>query len=372
MPYPALRSYAGLADPADSPDDGLYVPTAITVRGTATTSARPAVGHAAFRHYNDGQWSLAGTPFDVRKPEAVYPPWSFSGIPKTVTISGQVYQTWQTTVIGPMANWVGSYLEARLRLWYHNSGLQLDTGWIRDNIIAEGLTKIQGRFVLNSTGGTVDIPVIGSTIVDLRLEFRNPEDPLKQSVEIIDYNFNTGAPPPPPTTDWAGRRAIGWRPQVRVAPEFNNVIVLHTSEPPKTSISTTQALANYFNGANRGVSYHYFCDRTEWVNWLNPASDRAYHARAIGNNNIGFAFTCKAAAWGTMSSADKQALLTTAATGLRAVQTRFDIPRVLLSLDDYVAGSSGFVYHSTIDPGRKFDPGEDFPWNDLRSLLLDP
>ncbi len=145
------------------------------------------------------------------------------------------------------------------------------------------------------------------------------------------------------------------------SPYFNertakiDMLVIHAT--------ATETLADTFGYLIEGqgpapVSAHYVIDRDGTVYQLVDESKRAWHAGVsfwgdmtdLNSHSIGIEFQCPAVSadeLGTFSEAQIEAGLVLC----RDIMTRYHIP-----LENVVA-------HSDIAPGRKKDPGKNFPWN---------
>ena len=181
------------------------------------------------------------------------------------------------------------------------------------------------------------------------------------------------------------------RAQNRGRSQFNRVGVLHATDGQHDDILSSngaRATAAYQNNLKRtGLiysGYHFLVDKGGVVGQCNPRTTRAFHAGRSwnwngipggGNNHIGLSLFSQAHLW-PYQDTDKHKvaaanILDNAAQVMAMIYDRFGIPLVRISIDEYRGGKQGWLGHMDVanrPVGRKPDPGEHFPWDDLIKL----
>jgi len=149
-------------------------------------------------------------------------------------------------------------------------------------------------------------------------------------------------------------------------------VVVHTAEveadttlPDRGAEAVAAFIASRTDGPG---SYHTVVDsdtivrvgRYEW---------EMFHEGTGGNRwSLGLSFACKAEQWPTLPDRWFVGALrngaTEAANMARWVKSTVGVvvPGRRITAAEYRAGKPGFVGHGELDPGRRSDPGLDFPW----------
>lgn len=102
-----------------------------------------------------------------------------------------------------------------------------------------------------------------------------------------------------------------------------------------------------------------------------------FHIRGFNSRSLGLSFACKAAQWPTLPPEWVDGALrqgaAEAATMCEWVRERFgwSIPTRELSRQAALDGARGFVRHGTMDPGRRYDPGDGFPLDRFGQLYIE-
>lgn len=143
-------------------------------------------------------------------------------------------------------------------------------------------------------------------------------------------------------------------------------IVLHTAETPATS-SSARSVAEWQSRATVPSSYHVLVDSTTTMRTVNDR-DTAFHVARFNSGALGLSFATKASDWNVNRRWDSQALERAAVTA-RQWQALYSIPARWLTRPEASRGVKGFVRHSTMDPGRRGDPGMKFPAGRFFDLL---
>lgn len=149
-------------------------------------------------------------------------------------------------------------------------------------------------------------------------------------------------------------------------------ITLHTYEAPITR--SLIAAATWLTQRNTPGSYHALCGArsTRDVLQLAPWSYETWHCVPSNNWSIGISAVMYAHQWKSITSTQRENIVksmayaaSNAAKWLEKHHGRVVQPR-LLTREQAMRKMSGFVYHRTMDPGRRTDPANpqrDFPWD---------
>lgn len=141
------------------------------------------------------------------------------------------------------------------------------------------------------------------------------------------------------------------------------VLAVHTAEnvpDVQGADSSAENLAAYGSRMDRAASWHVCTDRDSRVRCL-PDRAVAFHVGGFNTPSLGLEICTQAHRWGRNRRADAQ-LLRQAAWVYARWSIYYRIPRRWLSRAQALnTGMAGFVRHSTMDPARRSDPGQDFP-----------
>lgn len=140
-------------------------------------------------------------------------------------------------------------------------------------------------------------------------------------------------------------------------------IVLHTAETDPSPASAENVGRWQRDAAPVPSSYHVLVDSDSTVRAL-PDGATAFHCVGFNSPSLGLSFATRAAWWGRFPAWDRAALAHGAAQ-VASWCRRYDIPPVLLTREQALAGRSGIVTHAVMDPRRRSDPGDLFPMQDL-------
>lgn len=158
-------------------------------------------------------------------------------------------------------------------------------------------------------------------------------------------------------------------------------IVLHTYEAPYTR--SLLAAATWLTTRDTPGSYHALAGArsTTDVLQLAPWSYETWHSVPSNNWAIGISAVAEAHMWDRIPPNARENLVKSmayaaanAAKWLEQHHGRKVEPR-LLTKAQAMRKESGFVYHATMDPGRRTDPGARFPWDmfiaEFKRLMAD-
>lgn len=149
-------------------------------------------------------------------------------------------------------------------------------------------------------------------------------------------------------------------------------VVVHTAE--NTTDTTlpdggAEAVARFISTRTDAAgSYHSVVDSDSIVD-VGRYEWEMFHEGTGGNRwSLGLAFACRASQWSTLpdrwvTDAIRNGGLEAATMAAWVKSTvGVTVPARRISAAQYRAGQPGFISHAELDPGRRSDPGADFPW----------
>jgi len=156
-------------------------------------------------------------------------------------------------------------------------------------------------------------------------------------------------------------------------------IVLHTAENnTDTSLPDggAEAVASFISRRTDAPgSYHSIVDADSIVR-LGKYEWEMFHEGTGGNRwSLGLSFACQASQWPTLPEAWFTGALRNgakeAASMARWVHSTVGvtIPAARITAEEYRASGAGFVGHRELDPGRRSDPGSEFPWGEFLAMF---
>ena len=149
----------------------------------------------------------------------------------------------------------------------------------------------------------------------------------------------------------------------------SGAIVLHVSATPTPCTlpdTTASRVAKWIARREDHGSYHTLSDGTDIIPLI-PFHLTAFHEGSGGNDHsIGLSVACQTSDWNTHGPWKEAALdnlVEVAAGAIRWLKSNgvTTVPLEFRTKEEYAAGLPGFYRHSTLDPGRRTDPGSAFP-----------
>ena len=156
------------------------------------------------------------------------------------------------------------------------------------------------------------------------------------------------------------------------------LIVIHTAESVIDNVGPdtgAESVANFIRTRNSPGSYHDLVDSDSIIN-LVPYHLAAYQD-GTGSNPfaLSISFACRTTDWNTMGASKRAAFICNGAEAFRRQRDWLfskgypvakDRRISKLQSDNSVAGC---ISHGERDPGRRTDPGADFPWDEFFSAI---
>lgn len=153
------------------------------------------------------------------------------------------------------------------------------------------------------------------------------------------------------------------------------IIGVHTAENVMDSIGPDTGAENVAafiaKRADPG-SYHDLADADSIVSLVSHANE-AFHiaTHRLNRRTTGLSFACRTVDWARMSPERRRAFIRNGATAAvrQALYHRqasgIVVPPRQITLAQALNGDPGFLAHASADPGRRSDPGADFPWGEF-------
>lgn len=152
----------------------------------------------------------------------------------------------------------------------------------------------------------------------------------------------------------------------------SGVIVVHTAEAPPDVIGPdtgAENVAAFIANRSDFGSYHDLADADSLIN-LVPYDAEAYHDGTGSNpHSYGVSAATEAARWPSLPPAWRDACVRNMARGAaryaRWIEAEHGvtIPARRITREQSEARVPGFISHGERDPGRRTDPGPEFPWS---------
>lgn len=180
---------------------------------------------------------------------------------------------------------------------------------------------------------------------------------IKHVTFLLPYKWNPNAPARANGNQWWGYPSRNTEPRV---------IVLHTAETDPSPASALN-VARWQSTAAVPSSYHVIVDSDHIVRTV-PDDHTAFHVAGFNSPSLGLSFATRADVWGRYPIWDALALANAAQVAARWSDT-YRIPTTILTRSEALSGESGFVFHSTMDPARRSDPGSKFPLDNFMNRI---
>lgn len=150
------------------------------------------------------------------------------------------------------------------------------------------------------------------------------------------------------------------------------LVVVHTAESVMDKVGPdtgAEGVANFIRNRDTPGSYHDIVDTDSSIK-LVRYSDEAFQD-GTGSNPFALAisFACAAADWPRMTEEKRKAFLHQGALAFKRQQDWLKAngfpttPLRRVTKEQSDAGKAGFIAHGQRDPGRRSDPGAQFPWD---------
>lgn len=120
-------------------------------------------------------------------------------------------------------------------------------------------------------------------------------------------------------------------------------------------------VSRYGATTTRDVSWHVTIDSDSIV-WMLPDSHTAWHVRGYNSPSLGAEIATQAHRWDNAPRSWLAGVVENTAKVWAIWSERHDIPLRRISKSQADDGQKGVIAHADLDPGRRTDPGDDFPW----------
>lgn len=164
------------------------------------------------------------------------------------------------------------------------------------------------------------------------------------------------------TTRWTCRHGV----------QGAHLLCLHTPEtlpdydPPDFA---AENVAKYGASTTR-ASWHWTVDSDSIIPMM-PYTYTAWHVRDYNRCGIGIEIGARASDWPTSPDWWDDATIYNAARAVLDAVDYYQIPARLITKEQADRGESGVIGHRKLDPTRRSDPGEGFPFEQFLSLIGD-
>lgn len=158
----------------------------------------------------------------------------------------------------------------------------------------------------------------------------------------------------------------------------SGAIVVHTGESITDLLAPdygAESLARFISTRTDAGSYHSIVDADSIVH-VGKYEWEMFHEGTGGNKwSLGLSFACRADDWPTLPTWWVNAALINGAKEavnmIRWVKatTGIIVPANHIGPSDYRSLKAGFIGHGELDPGRRHDPGDQFPWQNFLNLV---
>lgn len=152
---------------------------------------------------------------------------------------------------------------------------------------------------------------------------------------------------------------------------LSGVIVVHTAESVLDTVGPdtgAENVAGFISRRSDPGSYHDLVDSDSIVHVVNYDAEAYHDGTGSNRHSLGLSGALATHNWSTMSSTQRNRFVENyaqaAARMARHVHARtgVTVPARRITRTDSEARRPGFIPHGDRDPGRRTDPGSDFPW----------
>lgn len=163
------------------------------------------------------------------------------------------------------------------------------------------------------------------------------------------------------------QRVDQWQPRRRNNAHAVPQVVVHTYEAP-AGMSAEQGATGLVNRTGFG-SYHWLADALGSPLHLAPWSAETWHCVPSNNWSVGISMMAYAAGWPKLTKTQRDNLVNGAALGAHrfsrwcVAQGLGPVPARRITRAQAMRREAGFISHGEMDPGRRSDPGANFPWS---------
>ncbi len=148
------------------------------------------------------------------------------------------------------------------------------------------------------------------------------------------------------------------------------LVVVHTSEQPPDLTPPddgAEALARFIQGRSDAGCYHTAVDSDSTVDLVDPVL-QCWGARGVNEIALHVSHCTRAKDWSTLHADWVTEVLTRSAATVAEWCQRFSIPARFVEPG---SDQAGITSHAAVDPGRRTDPGQSFPWDRWLRMIND-
>jgi hypothetical protein len=151
----------------------------------------------------------------------------------------------------------------------------------------------------------------------------------------------------------------------------SGVVVVHTAESVMDMVGPdtgAEGVAHFITVRDTPGSYHELVDSDSYINVVRWTCEAFHDGTGSNPHSFGLSFACRTTDWATMGDAKVTAFLERGAQRAAAyarwcrTQHGIIIPSTRITRDESDRKVPGFISHGQRDPGRRTDPGQEFPW----------